>query len=223
MSPNTSKVTRIAILASGRGSNMVSLAENLNKMETPAEICTVISNRHDAQVLNKAQALNISTILIDQQTHPNRESFDTHLQKEIENHQIDLIVLAGFMRILTPRFVHQYEGRLLNIHPSLLPAYPGLNTHQRALDDHVLRHGASVHFVTPELDAGPVILQGSVPVFHEDSTETLAARVLRIEHLIYPKVVDWFARDRLHYHNDQIWLDNTVLTHPPIIRLEDLS
>jgi phosphoribosylglycinamide formyltransferase 1 len=184
----------IVVLISGRGSNM----EALVKSDLNARFATVISNTPGAQGLMTAQARGIPTAVIDHRTYASRESFDLALMQHIEPYRPDLIVLAGFMRILTDDFVQTFKGRLINIHPSLLPAFPGTNTHQRALDEGVKVHGCTVHFVTPAVDGGPIIAQAAVPVLDEDTPETLAARVLAQEHRILPAAVRWFAEDRIH-------------------------
>ncbi|MDP2751815.1 MAG: phosphoribosylglycinamide formyltransferase [Rhodocyclaceae bacterium] len=173
------------ILISGRGSNMRSLLE----ANLPGRCVAVISNRPDAAGLVFAAARGIPTVVVDHKAFENREAFDAALLEAIESHQPDLLILAGFMRLLTEAFVRRFEGRILNIHPSLLPAFPGLHTHKAALTAGVPVHGCTVHWVTPSLDAGPIILQASVPVHADDTEDTLAARVLEQEHLLYPKVV----------------------------------
>jgi len=187
---------KIVILISGRGSNMQALL--LAKL--PCQIAAVISNRADATGLEFARAQGIATAVVSHRDYADRESFDAALAKEIDHHQPDLLVLAGFMRILTPAFVNRYAGRLINIHPSLLPAYTGVNTHERALQDGVKIHGCTVHFVTADLDLGPIIIQAAVPVLVGDTAQTLAARVLHEEHRIFPQAVRWLCRE-------QVWLD----------------
>jgi len=184
---------RIVILISGRGSNM----EALVKARLPATIEAVISNVPGAPGLATAQAHDIATAVVDHKTHGGRASFDAALAAEIDSHAPDLVVLAGFMRVFTDEFVARYAGRLLNIHPSLLPAFPGLHTHRRALEAGVRIHGCTVHFVTPELDHGPIVVQAAVPVAPGDTEDALAARVLAQEHRIYPQAVRWFCEGRL--------------------------
>lgn len=157
----------------------------------------VISNRPDARGLDYANARGIATTVVDHRAYPSREAFDTALADAIDRGEPDLIVLAGFMRILGAGFVHRYEGRMLNIHPSLLPAYPGTQTHRRVLDDHGTRHGCTVHFVTPDVDGGPIVAQADVPVLPGDDADALAARVLEAEHRLLPEVVGWFCDGRL--------------------------
>ena len=184
----------IVILISGRGSNM----EAIVRAQIPgARIAAVISNRPDAAGLAFARAHGIAAELLDHTAYPDRAAFDAALAACIDAHAPDLVVLAGFMRVLTDGFVRRYAGRLLNIHPSLLPSFPGLHTHRRALETGVRVHGASVHFVTAELDDGPIVIQAAVPVLPGDDESTLAARVLAQEHRIYPQAVRWFVEDRL--------------------------
>lgn len=184
----------IVILISGRGSNM----EAIVRAQLPgARIRAVISNRPDAAGLAYAAAHGIATAVVDHRAFADRAGFDAALAAEIDAHVPDLVVLAGFMRVLTAPFVARYEGRLLNIHPSLLPAFPGLDTHARALAAGVRWHGATVHFVTPALDCGPIVVQAVVPVLPDDDEDALAARVLAEEHRIYPQAVRWFVEDRL--------------------------
>lgn len=187
----------IVILISGRGSNMEALIAARDAGDLPVNIAAVISNRADAQGLATAAAAGIATRHLDHKAFAGREAFDAALAECIDGFSPDLVVLAGFMRILSAGFVRHYEGRLLNIHPSLLPAFPGLHTHQRALDEGVRIHGCTVHFVTAELDHGPVVIQAAVPVVDGDCEETLAARVLCQEHRVYPQAVRWFAEGRL--------------------------
>jgi len=188
----------IVILISGRGSNMQALLE----ANLPCRVAAVISNRADALGLAIAKQHGVPTQVVSHRDYPDRESFDTALAAAIDRYQPDLVVLAGFMRILTSKFVARYQGRLINIHPSLLPAYGGLDTHERALNDGVKIHGCTVHFVTSDLDHGPIIIQAAVPVLVDDTPETLAARVLREEHRIYPQAVRWFCNGLLKLDAD---------------------
>jgi phosphoribosylglycinamide formyltransferase-1 len=184
----------IVILISGRGSNM----EAIVRAQIPgARIAAVIANRPDAAGLGFAADHAIPAILVDHKAYPSREAFDAALAEAIDALEPDLVVLAGFMRVLTDAFVNRYAGRLLNIHPSLLPSFPGLHTHQRALEAGVRVHGTTVHFVTPTLDCGPIVIQAVVPVLPGDDEVTLSARVLVQEHRIYPQAVRWFVEDRL--------------------------
>ena len=183
------------ILISGRGSNMRSIVE----ARTGLEVKAVISNRPEAQGLEWARSQGIAAVAIDHKAHATREAFDAALAAEIDRHAPDLILLAGFMRILTPAFMARYPRRILNIHPSLLPSFPGLHTHRRALDAGVKVHGCTVHVVTSALDAGPIVAQAAVPVVAGDTEESLAARVLAAEHHIYPQVVRWFLEGRVEF------------------------
>jgi phosphoribosylglycinamide formyltransferase-1 len=183
----------IVILISGRGSNMQAILD----ARLPLEIAAVISNEPTAAGLATAQRHGIATRVVDHRAHAERAAFDAALAAEIDAFKPDLVVLAGFMRILTGDFVNRYRGRLVNIHPSLLPAFTGLHTHRRALAAGVKIHGCTVHFVTPELDHGPVVIQAAVAVIDGDSEDTLAARVLAEEHRIYPQALRWFCEDRL--------------------------
>ncbi len=190
----------IVILISGRGSNMQAIVE----ANLPLRIAAVISNKADATGLEYAQAKGIATAVVDHRPHATREAFDAELMRCIDAYAPDLVVLAGFMRILSDGFVQHYAGRLINIHPSLLPAFPGLATHRRALEAGVKIHGCTVHFVTPVVDHGPIVVQAAVPVKHGDTAQSLAARVLQQEHQIYPQALRWFAEDRLHLHQGQV-------------------
>ena len=181
----------VVVLISGRGSNMQAL------MEAGLPVAAVISNRENAAGLEIAAKRGVPIRTVAHKTYPTREAFDVALAEEIDRHSPKLVALAGFMRILTPAFVSRYAGRLMNIHPSLLPAFPGLDTHQRALAAGVKVHGCSVHFVTEQLDHGPIIAQAAVPVRPDETPEGLAARVLRQEHLVYPRAVRWFLEGRL--------------------------
>jgi phosphoribosylglycinamide formyltransferase 1 len=186
---------RVAILISGRGSNMTALIEAAKDPAYPAEIALVLSNRPNAAGLARARTEAIATAVIDHTRFgKDREAFERALQAELERHGIELVCLAGFMRLLTPWFVRRWEGRLLNIHPALLPAFKGLNTHERALAEGATHHGATVHFVVPEMDSGPIILQDQLRVLATDDVDTLAARVLEIEHRIYPQALALVAR-----------------------------
>jgi phosphoribosylglycinamide formyltransferase 1 len=180
---------RVAILISGRGSNMTALIEAASAKDYPAEIALVVSNRPDAAGLHRARADGIPTAVIDHTQFGDREAFEQALDRKLGEYRIDLVCLAGFLRLLTPWFVERWSGRMLNIHPSLLPQFKGLDTHRRALKAGVKRHGATVHFVVPEMDAGPIVLQDSIAVLENDTEQTLAARVLELEHQIYPRAL----------------------------------
>lgn len=188
---------RSVILISGRGSNLRAIVTAVNRDGLPLDLCAVISNRPDAAGLAYARTHGFPARALDHTDFPDRLAFDSALRRLIDEYTPDLVILAGFMRILNRDFVEHYQGRMVNIHPSLLPAFPGLDTHRRALAAGVSEHGASVHFVTGEVDGGPIILQARVPVFAQDTPETLAARVLEQEHIIYPQALRWFAEGRL--------------------------
>lgn len=194
----------IVILISGRGSNMQAIVQALAKESWPAHIAAVISNRADAEGLAFARQHGIATEVVANKDYASREQFDAALQATIDRFQPDLVVLAGFMRILTAPFVEHYDGRMLNIHPSLLPNFPGLHTHQQALDAGVKVHGATVHFVTTTLDHGPIVTQATVPVLADDTEQSLAARVLIQEHVIYPQAVRWFVEGRLSVEGGRV-------------------
>jgi phosphoribosylglycinamide formyltransferase-1 len=193
---------RYLILISGRGSNMQSILE----ADLPGCCAAVISNRPDVAGLAWAAGRGVTTAVVDHKTFPSRDAFDAALAGAIDAHAPDLVVMAGFMRVLGESFVRRYEGRLLNIHPSLLPAFPGLHTHAAALAAGVRLHGATVHFVTPNLDSGPIVIQAAVPVLAGDDEATLAARVLEQEHIIYPTAVRWFLEGRLSLADGRVRL-----------------
>jgi phosphoribosylglycinamide formyltransferase 1 len=205
------KSTRVVVLISGSGSNLQALIDGQQAGDLPIEIVAVISNRPDVYGLTRAAQANIPTVLLDHKTFANREAFDQELMQVIDDYSPDLVVLAGFMRILTPQFTQHYLGRMLNIHPSLLPKFQGLHTHQRALDANETRHGVTVHFVTAELDGGPSAIQASVPIIAGDDASSLAKRVQRQEHIIYPLAVKWFAEGRLVMKENRAYLDNELL------------
>lgn len=213
---------RIVVLISGSGSNLQAIINACAANEVHGSIVAVISNRPEVYGLERARLAGIETQTLNHKNFADRLSFDQALMALIDSYQPDLVVLAGFMRILTAEFVEHYSGRMLNIHPSLLPAYKGVHTHQRALDDGAKQHGASVHFVTAELDAGAVILQATVPVLADDTAETLAARVLVEEHKIYPQVVNWFCAERLSCKDGAAWLDGQRLAEPLQFKAEGL-
>lgn len=193
---------RIVILISGRGSNMQAIVTACRGGQCPAEVAAVISSRREAPGIAWAQSAGVPARAIAHGDYPSREAFDAALAAEIDRHAPDFVLLAGFMRVLTPGFVQHFAGRLVNIHPSLLPAFPGLHTHAQALATGVQVHGCTVHFVTPLLDHGPIIAQGVVPVLANDRAETLARRLLAVEHLIYPRVATWLAQGRVHLTAD---------------------
>jgi len=188
---------RIVILISGRGSNMEAIVQHCAEEGWPAEVVAVVANKPTAGGLAWAAARGLATAVVDHKAFQDRAAFDAELARVIDSFEPTLVVLAGFMRILGADFVRRYEGRMLNIHPSLLPAFPGLHTHQRALEAGCKAVGATVHFVTPELDHGPIVMQSVVPVMAGDTEDTLSARVLRTEHVIYPLAVRWFVEGQL--------------------------
>jgi phosphoribosylglycinamide formyltransferase-1 len=188
---------KVGILISGRGSNMAALIRAAQAADYPAEIACVISNREDAGGLEAARKAGISTAVISHRNYPDRETFDRDVSAALEKHGIGLVALAGFMRIQSPWFPGHWAGRQINIHPSLLPAFPGLHVQRQALDAGVRLSGCTVHFVTPDLDSGPIIAQAAVPILAGDTEETLSARILRQEHRLYPLVVRWFAEGRI--------------------------
>lgn len=211
---------RILILVSGQGSNLLALINASRERDYPAEIVAVGSNRANVPALDKATHARIPSFVIEHGHYGSRAEFDAALMQEIRRHNPDLIVLAGFMRILTADFVRAFRGQLLNTHPSLLPKYTGLNTHQRALNAGDKMHGVSVHFVTEELDGGPVIAQAEVAVSPTDSVATLAQKVQAREHLLYPIVVRWFCEGRVQLGNEQVLFDGQVLPQPLILPAE---
>ena len=211
----------IVILISCRGSNMEALIAARDAGQLPVNIAAVISNRPDAKGLETASRAGITAHFIDHKAFAGREAFDAALAECIDQFNPDLVVLAGFMRILSEGFVRHYAGRLMNIHPSLLPSFPGLHTHQRALEEGVRIHGCTVHFVTPTLDHGPVIIQAAIPVLDGDTEESLAARILVQEHKVYPQAIRWFAEDKLTLENGRVRLsadlaDTAVLISPEV-------
>ncbi|MFD1259334.1 phosphoribosylglycinamide formyltransferase [Entomomonas asaccharolytica] len=201
------KPCKIVVLISGNGSNLQAIIDSIHTQHCPAEIVAVISNKAEAYGLVRAQQAGITAHCIDHRQYQDRQSFDQALMKLIDQYQPDLVVLAGFMRILTDDFVNHYLGHLINIHPSLLPKYPGLNTHQRALLAGDKQHGCSVHFVTPVLDGGPVIIQGVTAITDNIDLKQLEERVHQLEHKIYPIAITWFAEQRLVLVNNAAMLD----------------
>jgi phosphoribosylglycinamide formyltransferase-1 len=208
---------RVVVLVSGRGSNLKAIAARADAGELPIRIEAVISDRADAGALEWARDRGIPAAVLSPRDFADREAYGRALGDLVEGYAPQLVVLAGFMRILSDEFVLRFSGRMLNIHPSLLPRYPGLHTHRRALEAGDAEHGASVHFVTPELDGGPVVLQARVPVLPGDDEDTLAARVLREEHVIYPRCVGWFAAGRLALRDGTVWLDGRPLDAPVML------
>ena len=211
------KPLSIVVLISGSGSNLQAIIDALPKQSINAEIKTVISNKADALGLERARKAGINTVFIDHSEFDDRLSFDQAMIREIDTHNPELIILAGFMRILSDEFVNHYTGRMINIHPSLLPNFKGLNTHQRAIEAKHSKHGVSVHFVSNELDGGPVIAQAEVPINLDDNAETLRLRVLEKEHILYPQVTQWFAQRRVKLENQSVYFDQKELSTPILI------
>lgn len=205
MSPDPLKVV---VLISGSGSNLQAFIDQTVSGDLPIEIVLVISNKENAYGLQRATVAGIATAVIRHRDFTTREEFDHALMAAIDQAQPDLVVLAGFMRILTAEFVNHYPQRLINIHPSLLPKYPGVDTHQRALNAGDQWHGVSIHFVVPEVDAGPVILQGKLRIRSDDTPDSLQQRIHKIEHKLYPLAIKWYAQGRLSVHNGKVLLDN---------------
>jgi phosphoribosylglycinamide formyltransferase-1 len=207
---------RLGILISGRGSNMEAVARACRDGRINATVSVVIADRESAGGLAVAQELGIDTAVVSWKSFADRVTFERALGEQIDAHRAEIIVLAGFMRVLSPEFAERYAGRLINIHPALLPKYRGLHTHGRALEARDTEHGASVHFATAELDGGPVVLQSRVPVVPGDDESTLAARVLRTEHIILPRVIGWLAEGRLAWREGKGWLDGKALEVPVV-------
>lgn len=201
----------IAVLISGSGSNLQSFIDSAQNGELNANIALVISNRPGVQGLERAQNAGIKSLVVDHKLYSEREDFEQALIDALDAHKLDAVVLAGFMRILTPKFVCHYKGRLFNIHPSLLPKYPGLHTHRRAIEANDSHGGATVHFVTEELDGGPAVLQAAVEILENETEQTLAKRVLTHEHIIYPLAVQWFLENKLELRDDKAYLNNQAL------------
>lgn len=213
MSPTCARLP-IVVLISGGGTNLQAIID-ASRADLPVDIQAVISNRPGAYGLERARQAGIPTDVLDHRQFDSREAFDQALMERIDALAPRLVVLAGFMRVLTPKLVHHYAGRMLNIHPSLLPKFRGLNTHARALEAGEREHGVTVHFVTPDLDAGPVVIQARVPVRADDTPEALAARVLEHEHRIYPEAIRWFAEGRLTLNGGVACLDGAPITALP--------
>lgn len=209
------KQCAVVVLISGRGSNLQAIIDDSRDSACSYALRAVISNRADAAGLDRARRADIETHVVDHRSYASRESFDAALIETIDRYRPGLVVLAGFMRILTPAFVNHYEGRLINIHPSLLPEFPGLDTHERAISSGAREHGASVHFVTADLDGGPLIAQARVPVLEGDDADTLAARVLEREHEILPTAIRWFAEARLAIEGERVLLDGEPALQRP--------
>ena len=207
MTDFVSKKSKAVVLISGGGSNLQAFIDQINDGELDLDIKLVISNVAHAYGLTRANLAGINTECIDHKAFKSRLDFDQSLIASIDRVEPDIVILAGFMRILTPEFVNHFANKLVNIHPSLLPKFTGTNTHQRAIDAKEQWHGASIHFVIPELDAGPVILQGRLPIGEEDTAESLQSRIHKIEHRLYPMAVKWFCQGRLSIKNGQVLLD----------------
>jgi len=206
-----SKPLSIVVLISGSGTNLQAIIDGMQNGKLPINIRAVISNRPDAQGLQRAEKAGIKTVVIDHKQYDSRDSFDAEMQKTIDSYSPELVVLAGFMRILTEDFVEHYLGRMLNIHPALLPNFPGINTHERAIESAVQEHGASVHFVTTEVDGGPIVMQVRVPVLEGDTAEQLAARVLEREHDIFPEAIRLYAEGKIRMDDNKVLLNGEAL------------
>lgn len=204
---------RIVVLLSGSGTTLQSIIDS----DVPANISAVISNRPNVMGLDRAKDAGIETHLLDHTEYESREAFDAVLQEKIDKYQPDLVVLAGFMRILSEEFVNHYSGRIINIHPSLLPKYKGMHTHQRAMDAEETHHGSSVHFVNTELDGGPVLLQARLPILASDTVESLELRIKTKEHIIYPTAIAWLAEGRIKLNGGEIYMDSKKITNPVIM------
>ena len=205
---------RIAVLVSGNGSNLQALIDAQLGKQLSGQIIGVLSNKANAYALQRAEKANIATTVISHKDYPNRESFDDAMHQQLLAWEVDLVILAGFMRILTPNFVSQWQGKMLNIHPSLLPFYKGINTHQRVLNTGDRLHGCTVHFVTAELDAGQSIAQSAIQVSLHDNVESLAQRVHELEHFIYPQVAEWLCNGQLTWENGQAYFNKKPLERP---------
>lgn len=220
MTNNTKKRLNVVVLISGNGSNLQAIIDASQNQRLTINLCGVISNRQDAYGLIRAQNAGIPHFVIPHQQFNDRKAFEQALASQIQELQADLIVLAGFMRFLGNEFVMQFEGKMINIHPSLLPKYKGLNTHQRAIDASDMEHGASVHFVTKNLDDGPIIAQYRIPILSSDTVDSLKARVHEIEHQLYPTVINWFAEEKLHFDGTSYYFEQKKINnHEPAVIL----
>ena len=206
----TSSSFKIGILVSGRGTNLQAIIDAIENGELNARITVVLSNKKEAPALARAQKKDIETVYLDPKSFTGKKEFDLALARELEDRQIDLVCLAGYMRILGPEFIRKFEGKIINIHPSLLPAFPGLDVQQKAIDYGVKFSGCTVHFVNEEVDGGPIILQAVVPVHESDDAETLAQRILIQEHLIYPRAIQMIVENRLHIENRKVSCKESV-------------
>ncbi len=214
---------RVVVLISGGGTNLQALIDGQENGVLPVEICAIISNKDGVRGIERAEKHNIPAIVLDHKLFASREAFDLRLQEIIDTLEPDIVVLAGFMRILTPEFTAHFEGKMINIHPSLLPKYQGLHTHQRAIDAEDTEHGATVHFVTAELDGGPPIIQARVPIVEGDTADTLAARVLEKEHKIFPLAVRWIAEKKVEMREKSSFLNGEKLPETGYIYIDDGS
>lgn len=205
---NVKTACRLLVLISGNGTNLQAIMDNCSNNTIPAEIVGVISNDPEAHGLVRARKAGVRNFVLNHKDYPNRKDYDLAILALARKYQTDLIVLAGFMRVLGENLISPFKGRILNIHPSLLPNYPGMNTHKRVLEDNALEHGVTVHFVTKDLDAGPIIIQKKFMVSDKDNESTLKSKVQKIEHYLYPKVVKWYASGRLKMNNGAALLDN---------------
>jgi phosphoribosylglycinamide formyltransferase-1 len=206
----TSSNFKIGILVSGRGTNLQAIIDAIENGELKARIAVVLSNKKEAPALARAQKKGIEAVSLDPKQFADKTEFDRALAKELEDREIDLVCLAGYMRILGPEFIRKFEGKIINIHPSLLPAFPGLDVQQKAIDYGVKFSGCTVHFVNEEVDGGPIILQAVVPIHESDDAETLAKRILIQEHLIYPRAIQMFVENRLHIENRKVTCKESV-------------
>jgi phosphoribosylglycinamide formyltransferase-1 len=211
----------LGILISGNGSNFQAIIDAIEKKRLDAEVRVVVSNREDAYGLVRAQKHGVPTEIVDHRKFPSREAFDQHLIERFKDRQVELVVLAGFMRLLSADFVHAFSNRIMNIHPALLPAFPGLHVQRKAVEAGVRFSGCTVHFVNEECDQGPIIIQAVVPVFPDDSEESLSARILKEEHRIYPKAIQLYSEGRLHVAGQRVSVDGLekeeqVMVHPPL-------
>lgn len=207
----------VVVLISGAGSNLQALIDQQTNQQLPIEIVGVLSNRPNAGGLDIAQSAGIATAVVDHTTFDDRQDYDNQVAQAILTWQPDLVVLAGYMRIMSASLVRQFEGKMINIHPSLLPKYPGLNTHKKALEAGDTEHGSSVHFVTEELDGGPVIAQIKTPINHDDTEQTLIERIKRLEHTLYPRVVKWLAEGEVTYRAGKAWRNEQLIKEPQLI------
>ncbi len=216
---NAAQKIRLVVLISGRGSNLQAILDQAASGELPVEVAAVISNRPGVRGLERARQASVPALELDHKHFADRSAFETALIEMIDRHQPDLVALAGFMRVLTAGFTEHYRGRLLNIHPSLLPKFRGLHTHERAIAAGETEHGASIHFVTAELDGGPIIVRARVPLLPGDDPDALAARVLEQEHRLYPLAIRWFAEGRMRLDGERVCFDGEPLAEP--LRLEE--